>query len=181
MALETIIASILAKSLRARCQLCFGTMRTPMGNRKYQSRLAHPLGNGFLKKRSFCSNDAKKRCQQRKDQRKRERKGVRNVFGHDTITSPGHSIAWSLDPVGNFSSTTTDGGSAVNRTHNKQNEVTALGASTLTFDANGNTTTDDNGKTLVYDGPAFQTQVFLGRATHERRPKIKNIVFVLFS
>src|SRR5207245_35770 len=60
-----------------------------------------------------------------------------------------HTIAWSLDPVGNFSSTATDGGSAVNRTHNKQNEVTAVGGSTLTFDSNGNTTTDDNGKTLV--------------------------------
>ena len=85
------------------------------------------------------------------------------------LTSPTHSIAWSLDPVGNFSSTTTDGGSAVNRTHNKQNEVTAVGGNTLTFDNNGNTTTDDNGKTLVYDAPAFQAHVFLGRATHERR------------
>jgi RHS repeat-associated protein len=70
---------------------------------------------------------------------------------HDTISSPSHSITWSLDPVGNFSSTTTDGGSAVNNTFNKQNEETAAGSSTLAFDNNGNLTTDDQGHTLVYD------------------------------
>jgi RHS repeat-associated protein len=62
-----------------------------------------------------------------------------------------HTIAWSLDPVGNFASTTTDGGSAVTNSFNKQNEETALGAASLTFDNNGNLTTDENGKTLVYD------------------------------
>src|SRR5262249_13795016 len=49
------------------------------------------------------------------------------------------------------SSTTTDGGSPVSNTFNKQNEETAAGTATLTFDNNGNTTTDDQGKTLVYD------------------------------
>jgi RHS repeat-associated protein len=62
-----------------------------------------------------------------------------------------HTINWSLDPVGNFSSTTTDGGAAVNRTHNKQNEVTQVGTANLMFDSNGNMTTDETGKTLVYD------------------------------
>jgi RHS repeat-associated protein len=70
---------------------------------------------------------------------------------HDTISSPSHSITYSLDAEGNFSSTTTDGGSAVNNTFNKQNEETAAGPSTLTFDANGNLTTDDQGHRLVYD------------------------------
>jgi RHS repeat-associated protein len=70
---------------------------------------------------------------------------------HDTISSPSHSITWSLDALGNFSSTTTDGGSPVSNTFNKQNEETAAGAANLTFDNNGNTTTDDQGKTLVYD------------------------------
>jgi RHS repeat-associated protein len=70
---------------------------------------------------------------------------------HDTISSPSHTITWSLDALGNFSSTTTDGGSAVNNSFNKQNEETAAGAANLTFDNNGNTTTDDQGKTLVYD------------------------------
>jgi RHS repeat-associated protein len=70
---------------------------------------------------------------------------------NDTISSPSHSITWSLDAEGNFSSTTTDGGSAVNNTFNKQNEETATGSSTLAFDKNGNLTTDDQGHTLVYD------------------------------
>jgi hypothetical protein len=70
---------------------------------------------------------------------------------HDTISSPSHTITWSLDAVGNFSSTTTDGGSAVNNSFNKQNEETAAGIANLVFDNNGNTTTDDHGKTLVYD------------------------------
>jgi RHS repeat-associated protein len=62
-----------------------------------------------------------------------------------------HTITWSLDAVGNFSSTTTDGGSPVNNSFNKQNEETAAGTANLAFDNNGNTTTDDQGKTLVYD------------------------------
>jgi RHS repeat-associated protein len=70
---------------------------------------------------------------------------------HDTISSPSHSITWSLDALGNFSSTTTDGGGAVNNTFNRQNEETAAGTANLTFDNNGNITTDDQGKTLVYD------------------------------
>ena len=70
---------------------------------------------------------------------------------HNPISSPSHSITWSLDPLGNFSSTTTDGGSAVHNSFNKQNEETAAGACTLAFDSNGNMTTDDQGKTLVYD------------------------------
>jgi RHS repeat-associated protein len=70
---------------------------------------------------------------------------------HDTISSPSHTITWSLDALGNFSSTTTDGGSPVSNSFNKQNEETAAGSANLTFDNNGNTTTDDQGKTLVYD------------------------------
>jgi RHS repeat-associated protein len=69
---------------------------------------------------------------------------------HDTITSPTHSQSWSLDAAGNFSSQTTDG-TQVNRTHNKQNQVTGVGSSTLTFDANGNLTKDDAGQQYVFD------------------------------
>jgi RHS repeat-associated protein len=71
--------------------------------------------------------------------------------GHDTISSPSHSINYTLDAEGNFSSTQTDGGASVSRTHNKQNEVTGVGAATLTFDANGNLTKDDAGQQYVYD------------------------------
>jgi RHS repeat-associated protein len=77
-------------------------------------------------------------------------RGVLNS-AHDTIGSPSHTITWSLDAVGNFASTVTDGGSAANNTVNKQNEEMQAGSATLAFDANGNTTTDDSGHVLVYD------------------------------
>jgi RHS repeat-associated protein len=69
----------------------------------------------------------------------------------DTIASPSHTQTYTPDAVGNFSSITTDG-TAVNRTHNQQNEVTGVGTATLAFDKNGNMTTDEQGRTLVYDG-----------------------------
>jgi RHS repeat-associated protein len=68
----------------------------------------------------------------------------------DTIANPSHSQSWAVDAAGNFSSVTTDG-TAQNNAFNKQNEQTQAGAANLTFDANGNTTTDDNGHTLLYD------------------------------
>ncbi len=43
---------------------------------------------------------------------------------------------------------TTDAGA---RTHNKQNELTAIGTTILNFDNNGNTTTDETGKQFVFD------------------------------
>jgi RHS repeat-associated protein len=68
----------------------------------------------------------------------------------DTVASPTHSQNWSLDAAGNFTSVTTDS-TATSRTENKQNEVTQVGAASLGFDSNGNTITDNSGKTLVYD------------------------------
>jgi RHS repeat-associated protein len=68
----------------------------------------------------------------------------------DTISSPSHTQTFTPDAMGNFSTVTTDG-TGVNRTHNQQNEVTGVGANTLVFDKNGNMTTDEQGRTLVYD------------------------------
>jgi RHS repeat-associated protein len=68
----------------------------------------------------------------------------------DTVSTASRTQSWTLDALGNWSTLTSDG-TAQNRTHNKQNEVTAVGGSTLTFDANGNLTTDETGKQLVYD------------------------------
>jgi YD repeat-containing protein len=68
----------------------------------------------------------------------------------DTVSSPSHSQSWSLDALGNWTSVTTDG-SASSRTHNQQNEATAVGGAALTYDANGNLTQDQTGKHLVYD------------------------------
>src|SRR4030095_13748661 len=66
------------------------------------------------------------------------------------VVTSSRSQAWTLDAQGNWSSLTTDGIS-VSRTHDKKNEVTAVGAATLTFDANGNLKTDQNGQQYVYD------------------------------
>ncbi len=69
----------------------------------------------------------------------------------DTITSPSHSQSWALDALGNWSSVTTDG-STQTRTANQQNEITSIsGLTTPTYDANGNMTGDQNGKTLIFD------------------------------
>src|SRR5262249_213765 len=61
----------------------------------------------------------------------------------DTVTTSSRTQGWAFDSLGNWTTLTTDG-TGVNRTHNKQNEVTAVGASNLAFDNNGNMTTDQN-------------------------------------
>ncbi len=58
--------------------------------------------------------------------------------------------SWDLDALGNSNTVTTDSVTET-RTHNKQNELTAIDSTSLTFDANGNETTDETGKTLVFD------------------------------
>jgi RHS repeat-associated protein len=74
----------------------------------------------------------------------------------DTVTTgnlstlSGHTQSWTLDALGNWSSSSTDGSSTA-RTTNSQNQVTAAGSNSLAFDNNGNTTTDDQGHTLVYN------------------------------
>jgi RHS repeat-associated protein len=60
--------------------------------------------------------------------------------------------SWDYDAVGNWDSVTTNGGSPQTRTHNRQNEITAVsGATSPTFDANGNMTTDETGLQYTYD------------------------------
>jgi RHS repeat-associated protein len=59
--------------------------------------------------------------------------------------------SWDYDALGNWDGVTTNG-STQTRTHNKQNEITAVsGATSPTFDANGNMTTDETGKQYTYD------------------------------
>jgi RHS repeat-associated protein len=66
--------------------------------------------------------------------------------------SSSRSQDWDYDGLGNWDSLTTDGGSAQTRGHNKQNEITSIaGASTPTYDAQGNLLTDETGKQFVYD------------------------------
>lgn len=58
---------------------------------------------------------------------------------------------WDYDAVGNFDSVTTNG-TAQTRTANRQNEITSIGgATTPTYDVNGNMTGDETGKQFVYD------------------------------
>jgi YD repeat-containing protein len=72
--------------------------------------------------------------------------------GKDQITGTvSRSQDYNLDALGNWSSLSDDGGSAVNRTHNRQNQLTAIGSTNLAYDNNGNTIFDENGKTLIYD------------------------------
>jgi hypothetical protein len=59
--------------------------------------------------------------------------------------------SFGYDAVGNWTSVTTNG-STQTRSANMQNEYTSVsGASTPTFDANGNQLSDENGQQYVYD------------------------------
>jgi RHS repeat-associated protein len=61
------------------------------------------------------------------------------------------SQTWDYDSVGNWDGVTTNGSSQT-RTANAQNEVTSIGgATTPTYDANGNMTGDETGRQFVYD------------------------------
>ena len=80
------------------------------------------------------------------------RRGTLSASGSvfDTVTTATHSLGWSLDALGNMASVTTDGGSAATRTHNSQNQITAVGGNSPTYDNNGNLLTDGN-QSYVYD------------------------------
>jgi RHS repeat-associated protein len=85
----------------------------------------------------------------------------------DTVASPAHSQSWTLDALGNWSSVTTDG-STQTRTANQQNQITSIsGQTTPVYDANGNMTTDQTGKTLIYDAWNRLVQVKSGSAVLE--------------
>jgi RHS repeat-associated protein len=77
-------------------------------------------------------------------------RGTLNSTKTGLTGSASRTQSWSPDAVGNFSSITTDG-AQVNNTVNKLNEETGVGSATLTYDANGNMTTDQAGNQFVYD------------------------------
>jgi RHS repeat-associated protein len=79
------------------------------------------------------------------------------TYGYDNLNQltsfsqgTAHTQSWTLDAQGNWSTFTNDG-TPQTRTHNRQNQVTTVGATTLTFDNNGNTLSDDTGHTFTYD------------------------------
>ena len=93
---------------------------------------------------------------------------MNNSGGLDTVTTlnsnANSSQTWTLDAVGNQTNVTTDGTAKTN-TVNSQNELTGFGSSTLAFDNDGNTTTDDQGHTLIYDAWNKLVQVKNGGTT----------------
>jgi RHS repeat-associated protein len=70
------------------------------------------------------------------------------------------------DALGNMDSVTT-GGTTSNNTISGNNELTGLGNATLAYDNDGNTTTDDQGHTLVYDAWNRLVQVKSGGSAIE--------------
>jgi hypothetical protein len=72
----------------------------------------------------------------------------------DGITgTPARTQSWDPDALGNFDGPTavTTDGTPQSRTHNRQNQVTGVGGSPLTYDGNGNLTTDETSRTFGYD------------------------------
>jgi RHS repeat-associated protein len=68
----------------------------------------------------------------------------------DTVTGT-HSQSWGLDALGNWSTFTNDAVTQT-RSHNLQNQITALSPGGVpAYDNNGNTTADDQGTAFVYD------------------------------
>jgi RHS repeat-associated protein len=66
-----------------------------------------------------------------------------------TVPVPATQTAYNLDPIGNWSSTITDGVTQT-RTHDAVNELTAIDATPLLYDANGNLRVDGR-YNYVYD------------------------------
>jgi RHS repeat-associated protein len=77
-------------------------------------------------------------------------RGTLNGTKDGIVGTPARTQSWDPDALGNFESVTTDG-TPESRTHNAQNQLTGVGSNTLTFDANGNLTTDETGRTFGYD------------------------------
>jgi RHS repeat-associated protein len=66
------------------------------------------------------------------------------------VGEPLRTQSWDLDALDNFQSVSTNG-AAVSRAHNLQNQVTAVGSATLSYNGNGNAQVDEQGRKLVFD------------------------------
>ncbi len=77
--------------------------------------------------------------------------GTLNVGKTDVTGSPTNAQSWDYDATGNWDSITTNGTTQA-RGANKQNEITSVsGATTPTYDNNGNLTKDENNYRFVWD------------------------------
>ncbi len=78
-------------------------------------------------------------------------RGTLNANKDGLTGSASRSQDWDFDALGNFDSVTTDSVTQT-RAHDAQNEITSIsGATTPTYDANGNLTGDETGRQFVYD------------------------------
>jgi YD repeat-containing protein len=80
----------------------------------------------------------------------------RGVLDSGVITSPVRSQDWGLDLVGNWDTIATDGATAINRNHNRSNEITDVDEG----QTGGDPTYDKNGNTTKIDRPAPQSRDF---------------------
>ena len=64
--------------------------------------------------------------------------------------STANNQTFTLSAAGAITGITT-GGTAQNRTINSENQITAIGSSSISYDSNGNVTTADQGSTLLFD------------------------------
>jgi RHS repeat-associated protein len=85
--------------------------------------------------------------------------GQLNNFQRGTLNStkdaisgtPSGTRSWAHEATGNWQRNETVTGTEY-RTHNRQNEITSVGEQSLSYDANGNLTLDQDGHTLTFDG-----------------------------
>jgi YD repeat-containing protein len=91
-------------------------------------------------------------------------RGTLNSAKDSFTGTPSRTQEWDFDALGNFDSQSTNG-TATNHTHNKQNQVTGVGSASLTFDSNDNMTTDEMGRTFVYDAWNRLVEVKSGSTT----------------
>jgi RHS repeat-associated protein len=78
-------------------------------------------------------------------------RGTLNATKNGIVGTPSRSQSWNFDAAGNWSSATSDG-TTQTRTHNDLNQITSVsGATTPTYDTDGNLTMDETGKHFVYD------------------------------
>lgn len=68
----------------------------------------------------------------------------------DEVSSPDREQSWAFDGLGNFTSVSTDG-TPESRSHDFQNRLIEKGSDSMTYDAAGNMTTDETGRTFSYD------------------------------
>ncbi len=76
--------------------------------------------------------------------------GTLNDDDTATTGTPSEGQSWTYDALGNQIAVDTNG-TTVDSTVNSQNELTENGSNDLAFDNDGNTKTDENGSTYIYD------------------------------